>query len=83
MVYVKLLKDVAEGGIAWAADMPRDATGQRPQLKTVRAKNPDFVSGGEAPEYIVTEYREGAIVTMHEASAEKWISRGLCEVVTG
>ena len=83
MVYVKLLTNVAEGGIAWSADMPRDASGQRPKLKTTRAKNPDFVPDGEAPEYIFTEYREGTIVTMHEASAEKWIGRGLCEVVTG
>ena len=83
MVHVKLLKDIAEGGLAWAADMPRDATGQRPKLKTTRAKNPAFVLGGTGPEYIVAEYLKGAIVTMHEASADKWIARGLCEIVKG
>ena len=81
MVHVKLIKDVAEGGIEWATDMPRDASGQRPSLKTTRTKNPAFSPDADEPEYLVTEYRKGTIVTMHEVSAEKWISRGLCEIV--
>ena len=81
MVTVKLLKDVAEGGAEWTPDGPRNAAGQRPPIKTMRVKNPDYVPGGEAPEYIPMELRKDCVITMHEASAEKWASRSLCEVI--
>ena len=79
MVTVKLLKDVAEGGTEWALDGPRNGSGQRPSIKTMRVKNPDYVPGEE--EYIAMELRKDCVITMHEASADKWVSRGLCEVV--
>lgn len=81
MVTVKILKDVAEGGREWTSDAPRDATGQRPKIKTMRVANPEYTPGGEAPEYTSMELRKGCIITMHEASAEKWVARGLCEVI--
>ena len=81
MVTVKLLKDVAEGGIEWTADGPRDGNGQRPPIKTTRMPNPDYVAGGDAPEYVQMELRAGVEITMHEASADKWVARGLCEVI--
>jgi len=86
MVYVKLLKDVAEGGTEWKADSPRDASGQRPKLKTVTktvhipdADDPTRLTVKK----VVTEYRAGIVVTMHEASADKWVKAGLGEVVEG
>ena len=81
MVTVKLLKDVAEGGMEWEADDPRDEDGQRPRIKTMRMKNPYYVPGADVPEYIPMELRKDCVITMHEASAEKWAYRGLCEVI--
>jgi hypothetical protein len=68
MVYVKLLKNVAEGGVEYIAGK-RDAGGSKLVLKTTSVRGK------------VTAYTKGTIVTMHEASAEKWLKRGLCEVV--
>ena len=65
MVYVKLLKDVAEGGVEF--------TGPPQTLKTTTK------TAGR--KLIVTPYLKDEIVTMHEASAAKWIKRGLCEIV--
>ena len=81
MVTVKLLKDVAEGGAEWTPDGPRNSAGQRPPIKTMRVKNPYYVPGADVPEYIPMELRKDCVITMHEASAEKWVSRGLCEVI--
>ena len=81
MVTVKLIKDVAEGGTEWTPDGPRNAAGQRPSIKTMRVTNPDYVPGADVPEYIPMELRKDCVITMHEASAEKWVSRGLCEIV--
>lgn len=99
MITVELLKDVAEGGIEWKEDAPRDAMGRRPNIKTMRVKNPKYVPPGENteytmdganpkyvppgenPEYITVELRAGTVLTMHEASAEKWVSRGLCKEI--
>jgi len=69
MVYVKLLKDVAEGGVEFK--------GPPQTLKTVAQRVPG------SRKMIVTPYVKDEIVTMHEASAEKWIKRGLCEIVKG
>jgi hypothetical protein len=84
MVYVKLLKDVAEGGAEFKADGPRDASGQRPKLKTITTTRhePD----PDDPNRLiikrsVMEYRAGVVVTMHEASADKWVKAGLGEIV--
>ncbi len=73
MLHVKLLVDVAEGG--------RD-------LAKARAAADAFGMGKKDPKYPTIKttgkcgvYRAGAIVTMHEASAAKWIAAGLCEVV--
>ena len=76
MKYVELLKDVAEGGrdlheAVKAADsfgLPKHDN-HYPRLKVVKK--------GKR----VTEYRKGAIVTMHEAGAEKWVAKGLGKVV--
>jgi len=67
MVYVKLLKDVAEGGVAF--------TGPPQVLKTSMNRIP-----GSA-KLIVTPYVKDEVVTMHEESAKKWVKRGLCEIV--
>jgi hypothetical protein len=78
MVYVELLVDVAEGGRDLAkAIEAADAFGlskgsvHYPRLKVVKSR------GETVP------YKAGATVTMHEASAEKWVKRGLCKVVEG
>ena len=81
MVMVRLLKDIAEGGTEWASDGPRNAAGQRPAIKTTRGKNPDFVKGGSQPKHITIQLCAGTVISMHEASAEKWVARGLCEVI--
>ena len=67
MVYVKLLKDVAEGGVEFK--------GPPQVLKTSMNR----VAGSR--KLIVTPYAKDEIVTMHEESAKKWIKRGLCEIV--
>jgi hypothetical protein len=67
MVYVKLLKDVAEGGVEF--------TGPPLTLKTSTRRIP----GSNKME--VTPYVKDEIVTMHEESAKKWIKRGLCQIV--
>ena len=69
MVYVKLLKDVAEGGVEF--------TGPPLTLKTVAQRVPG------SRKLIVTPYVKDEIVTMHEEGAKKWIKRGLCEIVNG
>jgi len=76
MVYVKLLKDVAEGGRDLAeAVKAAESFGlgkgnpSYPQLKTT-------TTNGK-----VVGYRKDVIVTMHEESAKKWLASGLCEVV--
>ena len=83
MVYVKLLKDVAEGGVEHKHGLA---------IKTVSKRNPAWwpsvVVNGELlrcpePQAFVTPYLKGLIVDMHEASADKWVKRGLCEVVKG
>ena len=76
MVRVNLTKDVGEGGVDLAAAIQdAKARGMRPntrgypKLKVVTRK-------GKA-----TRYTAGTEVTMHEDSANKWIARGLCELV--
>lgn len=78
MVYVELLVDVAEGGRDLAkAIKAADAFGlskgsvHYPRLKVTKTR------GKQVP------YKAGTTVTMHEASAQKWIERGLCKVVKG
>jgi len=66
MVYVKLLKDVAEGGVEHAPGLTLKTTARR-------------IPGSNKLE--VTPYVKDEIVTMHEESAKKWIKRGLCEIV--
>ena len=84
MVYVKLLKDVAEGGVEF--------TGPPLTLKTTSRRNPVWfpphVENGRLirsshPQFFVTPYLKDLVVTMHEESAKKWIKRGLCEIVNG
>lgn len=67
MVYVKLLKDVAEGGVEFK--------GPPQTLKT----STNRVAGSS--KFMVTPYVKDEIVTMHEESAMKWVKRGLCEIV--
>jgi len=67
MVYVKLLKDVAEGGVEF--------TGPPQTLKTTANKVPG------SRKLVVTPYVKDEVVTMHEESAKKWVKRGLCEIV--
>ena len=69
MVYVKLMCDVAEGGVEFK--------GPPQVLKTSMNR----VAGSR--KLIVTPYVKDEIVTMHEESAKKWIKRGLCEIVKG
>jgi len=69
MVYVKLLKDIAEGWVEFK--------GPPQVLKTSMNR----VAGSR--KLIVTPYAKDEIVTMHEESAKKWIKRGLCEIVKG
>lgn len=76
MQTVKLLVDVAEGGRNLAeAKKAADAFGlskasnDYPRLKTV-------TKSGKT-----TAYTKGQIVTMHEASAAKWVAAGLCEIL--
>lgn len=71
MVYVELLKDVAEGGrdLAVVAKAAKEMGFPVPQIKTTRSRG------------VTTHYRKGAIVTMLEASADKWVKAGLCRVV--
>lgn len=72
----------------------RDATGKRPSIKTTSKPNPNWfppqeVEGKDGktiieskePRFLVTEFVAGTIVTMHEASAAKWVKLGLCEIV--
>jgi len=75
MVKVKLLKDVAEGGkdlkLMQAAAAALGITEKHhmyPCVKTTRSHG------------VVVKFVKGAVVTMHEASAAKWIAAGLCEV---
>jgi len=78
MLYVELLVDVAEGGrdlakaikAAEEFGLPKGSV-HYPRLKVVKSR------GEPVP------YKAGTVVTMHEASAEKWIERGLCKVVKG
>jgi len=76
MVHVKLLENVAEGGLhlekaiaaADAAGVPKsDRNYPRLKISTRHGRRVGYV--------------KGAVVTMHEASAAKWLKRKLCEVV--
>jgi hypothetical protein len=65
MVRVKLLKDVVQGG----------------HLKTTRRRNPNWRPGTSEQEFEHVPFIKGAIVTMHEESAKKWLAQGLIEVL--
>jgi hypothetical protein len=74
LVYVKLLKNVAEGGRDLAeAVKAADALGlpkgdqHYPRLKVVKRRGKE------------TRYVKGAVVDMHREGAKKWHERGLCE----
>lgn len=76
MVYVKLLVDVAEGGRDLAkAVAAADSFGlskksiHYPRLKVTKTHGKDV------------PYVAGAVVSMHEASAEKWVKAGVAKIV--
>jgi hypothetical protein len=71
MIYVELLKDVAEGGrdLAVVTKAAKDMGFPAPQIKRTHSRG------------VTTIYRKGAIVTMLEASADKWVKSGLCRAV--
>lgn len=72
MIHAKLLTDVAESGYSLkdAQKAAKMAGVKPPEVKVVRRP-------GKKP----IAYLKGTIVTMHEDSAQKWLDRGLIEIV--
>lgn len=76
MKYVKLLVDVAEGGRDLAkAQEAADAFGlgkTHPSYPVLKVTN---TRRGRV------EFRKGLVVAMTAPGAQKWVDRGLCEIV--